>query len=58
MFCVNVAHVKELTQTFRKYGIDARYLFAETPPAARKALLEDFKAGVFPVLINCGKSRF
>jgi len=55
VFCVNVAHVKELTQTFRKYGIDARYLFAETPPAARKALLEDFKAGVFPVLINCGK---
>lgn len=54
VFCVNVDHVKALTQTFRKYGIDARFIFAETPSAHRKQLIADFKSGIFPVLVNCG----
>jgi ATP-dependent helicase IRC3 len=54
VFCVNVAHVQALTNTFRQYGIDARYLFSETPTAERKALVESFKTGQFPVLVNCG----
>ncbi|KAF7320371.1 DEAD-box family helicase [Mycena kentingensis (nom. inval.)] len=53
IFCVNVAHCDALTQTFRGYGIDARYLVASTPAAERKALVELFKAGKIPVLINC-----
>jgi len=58
VFCVNVAHVHALTHTFRRYGIDARYLFSETPTAERKALVESFKAGQFPVLVNCGRQIF
>ena len=55
VFCVNIEHVKALTQTFRKYGIDARYLFADTPHSQRKTLISEFKGGLFPVLVNCGE---
>ncbi|KAF7310867.1 DEAD-box family helicase [Mycena chlorophos] len=53
VFCVNISHCASLTQTFRGYGIDARYLVSNTPAAERKALVESFKAGKIPVLINC-----
>ena len=54
MFCVNRAHVRRLTQVFRDFGVDARYLHAATPASERQSLVADFKAGVFPVLVNCG----
>ncbi|KAJ7492668.1 P-loop containing nucleoside triphosphate hydrolase protein [Mycena latifolia] len=53
VFCVNVAHVEALTQTFRGFGIDARYVYSGTPMTERQALIASFKAGQFPVLINC-----
>ncbi|KAF8640629.1 hypothetical protein AX17_000289 [Amanita inopinata Kibby_2008] len=53
VFCVNVRHVVALTQMFRKYGIDARYVYSGTPTSERKALIATFKAGDFPVLLNC-----
>ncbi|PFH54425.1 hypothetical protein AMATHDRAFT_134467 [Amanita thiersii Skay4041] len=53
VFCVNVSHVLNLTRTFRKYGIDARYVYSGTPAFERKALVAAFKAGEFPVLLNC-----
>ncbi|RXW20633.1 hypothetical protein EST38_g5219 [Candolleomyces aberdarensis] len=53
IFCVNVAHVQDLTNAFRKYGVDARFLTGRTNVTARKELVASFKAGEFPVLINC-----
>jgi len=53
VFCVNLAHVRELTNTFREFGIDARYVYSGTPVAERKALISSFKEGAFPVLVNC-----
>lgn len=53
VFCVNRAHVRRLTQVFRDFGVDARYLHAATPASERQSLVADFKAGVFPVLVNC-----
>ncbi|KAK0245542.1 P-loop containing nucleoside triphosphate hydrolase protein [Armillaria nabsnona] len=53
VFCVNVAHVHSLTQAFRQFGIDARYVYAKTPAPERKALVAAFKAGKFQVLVNC-----
>ncbi|KAI0825051.1 P-loop containing nucleoside triphosphate hydrolase protein [Trametes gibbosa] len=53
IFCVNIAHVVKLTAAFRDAGIDARYLHSGTPAAERKALVENFKGGQYPVLINC-----
>jgi len=56
VFCVNLSHVRELTQAFRDVGIDARYVHSKTPAAERKLLVESFKAGEYPVLVNCGLS--
>ncbi|KAH9858111.1 P-loop containing nucleoside triphosphate hydrolase protein [Lenzites betulinus] len=53
IFCVNIAHVVQLTAVFRDAGIDARYLHSGTPAAERKALVQDFRSGQYPVLINC-----
>lgn len=55
VFAVNVAHVRALTKTFQSAGIDARYLVSGTPSAERVASIDAFKAGEFPVLLNCGK---
>jgi len=54
VFCVNLSHVRALTQTFRDAGIDARYVHSKTPAAERKLSVEGFKAGEYPVLVNCG----
>lgn len=53
IFCVNLAHVKDLTQVFRKSGIDARCLHSGTPLRERTELLTAFRAQEYPVLINC-----
>ncbi|KAF9270115.1 P-loop containing nucleoside triphosphate hydrolase protein [Marasmius fiardii PR-910] len=53
IFCVNIAHVEAMTQTFRGFGIDARYVSSKTPAMERKALINSFRAGEYPVLVNC-----
>lgn len=53
VFAVNIEHVQDLTATFRNAGIDARYLHGGTPMLERRQLLEDFRAGKYPVLVNC-----
>ncbi|KLU81412.1 hypothetical protein MAPG_00502 [Magnaporthiopsis poae ATCC 64411] len=54
VFCVDLAHVGGLTQKFREYGIDARFITGDTPKLERSERLDDFKSGKFPVLVNCG----
>ena len=54
VFCVNLAHVAALTAAFRDAGVDARYLHSKTPAGERRTLIESFRAGEFPVLVNCG----
>ncbi|KAL1883810.1 hypothetical protein VTK73DRAFT_8346 [Phialemonium thermophilum] len=53
VFCVDVNHVLGLTQAFRRHNIDARFVTGETPLAERGELLEQFRQGLFPVLLNC-----
>ncbi|KAF8140306.1 P-loop containing nucleoside triphosphate hydrolase protein [Boletus edulis] len=53
VFCVNLAHVRQLTKTFREFGIDARQLHSNTPAIERRTLITEFKAGCYPVLVNC-----
>ncbi|KAI0639485.1 P-loop containing nucleoside triphosphate hydrolase protein [Trametes polyzona] len=53
VFCVNIAHVVSLTAAFREAGVDARYIHANTPAHERKSLVEDFRGGKYPVLVNC-----
>ncbi|PCG95565.1 Hypothetical protein PENO1_059250 [Penicillium occitanis (nom. inval.)] len=54
VFCVDTEHVRQLTETFRDNGIDARYITANTPRQTRNEELESFKQGKYPVLLNCG----
>ena len=54
IFCVDLAHVTELTQSFRNHDIDARFVTGDTPKLERSERLDAFKKGEFPVLVNCG----
>lgn len=54
VFCVDIAHTQALTNTFREYGIDARYVTSNTPRDVRSEQLQAFKDQEFPVLLNCG----
>ncbi|GAA6008126.1 hypothetical protein JCM10207_007038 [Rhodosporidiobolus poonsookiae] len=54
VFAVSVAHVVSLTNEFRERGVDARFVYADTKQAQREELYRAFKAGEFPVLVNCG----
>lgn len=54
VFCVDIRHVADLTATFRYHGIDAKYVTAKTKLAERRERIEGFKAGKYPVLLNCG----
>ncbi|KAI9886658.1 MAG: hypothetical protein M1823_001501 [Watsoniomyces obsoletus] len=54
VFCADLAHVVGLTNMFRRYGIDARFVTGETAKMDRSETLDAFKAMRFPVLINCG----
>ncbi len=53
VFCVNLAHVAKVTEAFCAAGVDARAVSSKTPAARRAAFVTDFKAGKFPVLVNC-----
>jgi ATP-dependent helicase IRC3 len=54
VFCVDLAHVSGLTHTFRRHGFDARFVTGDTPKLERGEILDAFKRGEFPVLVNCG----
>lgn len=54
VFCVDLAHVAGLTQSFRAHGKDAKFVTGDTPKVERSERLEAFKRGEFPVLVNCG----
>ncbi|KAL5340366.1 P-loop containing nucleoside triphosphate hydrolase protein [Aspergillus crustosus] len=54
VFCVDIEHTKQLTDTFRQSGIDARYITGTTPKATRDEQLDLFRERKFPVLLNCG----
>lgn len=54
VFCVDLAHVTSLTAMFRQHGIDARFITGDTPAQERTQRLDAFRAGEYPVLLNCG----
>lgn len=54
VFCVDIDHTKLLTETFRQYGIDARYITSGTSKEVRAEQLRAFRNQEYPVLVNCG----
>ncbi|WVQ94456.1 hypothetical protein IAU59_001535 [Kwoniella sp. CBS 9459] len=53
IFCVDLAHVSNLTNAFREAGIDARSISSASKAELRKETIAGFGRGEFPVLINC-----
>jgi len=53
-FCVDVAHIHDLTAAFRGRGVDARFVTGNTPNMTRANTIDAFRRGEFPVLLNCG----
>jgi ATP-dependent helicase IRC3 len=53
VFCVDINHVRCLTEKFRSHGIEAQYITGKDRAADRAQKLEEFRAGRFPVLLNC-----
>jgi ATP-dependent helicase IRC3 len=54
IFCVDVKHIHELTNTFRRHGVESHFVTGETATKSRSATLDAFKRGEYPVLLNCG----
>ncbi|GAA5843705.1 hypothetical protein JCM11251_003469 [Rhodosporidiobolus azoricus] len=54
VFAVNIDHVISLTNEFRGRGYDARFVYEATKAKEREELYEKFRAGEFPILVNCG----
>ncbi|CUS07110.1 unnamed protein product [Tuber aestivum] len=54
VFCVDLAHVRSVMDKFRAHGIDAREVTSRSPTQIRRECLDEFKAGKFPVMVNCG----
>lgn len=52
-YCVSVAHAKQTAEAFTCAGIRAECLSADTSPAERGRILEDFRGGRIAVLCNC-----
>ena len=53
-YCVSVDHARKTAETFCAAGIPAEVVSSGTPVGRRKAILEDFRNGKFPVLCNVG----
>lgn len=51
-FCSTVAHAMDLCESFKIAGIDARVLHGNLSTGERRAMLEDFDARRFPVILN------
>ena len=54
IFCVDIAHVQNLCDMFRKHGLDAKYVTGMTPNQTRAEVISGFRDGQFPILLNCG----
>lgn len=53
-FCVDLAHVSDLTAAFRRYGIRAEFVTGDTSKRIRSERLDGFRKGDYPLLLNCG----
>ena len=53
-FCVNVSHANYLTMEFRRAGVNAEVMIAETPQEERQLTIQRFESGATKVLLNVG----
>lgn len=52
VYCVHREHARHVTETYRRAGIDARYVAGDTPKAERDAAIEGFRSGSPRVIVS------
>jgi ATP-dependent helicase IRC3 len=53
VFCVDVAHARDMQRAFSKAGIRAGAVWGELPREERQAVLKQFSVGEIDVITNC-----
>lgn len=54
VFAVDIDHTIKLCNAFLDVGINASFITSKTPVLTRHEILDDFRKGKIPVLVNCG----
>ncbi len=54
IFAAGVQHAKDLALSFKKANVDSQVILGETSSEDRRTILQNFKNGTVPVLINVG----
>jgi ATP-dependent helicase IRC3 len=57
VFCVDINHIRTLQAAFKAEGVAAYAVDGKTPADERAAVLEGFRDGAIPVLLNCAVRR-
>ncbi|KAK4517541.1 uncharacterized protein ATC70_000880 [Mucor velutinosus] len=53
VFARNIEKTQDLCEDFIAEGVNARFITSKTDSKTRASILEDFKSGKIPVLVNC-----
>ncbi|KAI8647518.1 P-loop containing nucleoside triphosphate hydrolase protein [Parasitella parasitica] len=53
VFARNIQKTEDLCDDFISKGVDAKFITSKTDPKTRTKILDDFKEGKVPVLVNC-----
>lgn len=53
IFCASLITVDIVTAAFKKAGLDVRSVSSHTPVRQREVILQEFKKGQCPILLNC-----
>ncbi|KAL9545709.1 hypothetical protein MBANPS3_007015 [Mucor bainieri] len=53
VFARNIEKTQDLCEDFIAEGVNARFITSKTDAKTRASILEDFKSGKIPVLVNC-----
>jgi ATP-dependent helicase IRC3 len=54
IFAASVDHAQTIAELFNEKDISASCIYGSTPAKERQHLLQQFRAGKLPVLVNCG----
>ncbi|KAI9021032.1 P-loop containing nucleoside triphosphate hydrolase protein [Phycomyces nitens] len=54
VFAVDIAHTVDMCNIFRENGIAAEYITSKSSAIERHDIIDRFKNGEFPILVNCG----
>ena len=53
-FCVNVLHANHVTNEFKRNGVNAEVMTAETPIEERRLIVKRFEEGITKIICNVG----